>query len=134
MPTDWTRILAASPDVARGCGEGEARARAVGKALGETMALKEAPPRPARREALDRLGTLLLQAHLGSLGIVSVTPLVLRVQTPPAHAVIARERRCGHVAGFMEGALGVLLGKGPQIREVDCVGLGNAHCTFICEL
>lgn len=132
---DLVRLLGSVGDRARGAGlDGDLLARRMGKALGETLAAKEAPARVDRRGALERLGVLLQRCNLGALSVVSVTPLVLRVQGGTAHGILDRGRRCAHVAGFMEGALGTLLGKEPEVREMDCVGLGNTHCTFICEV
>lgn len=132
---DLLKLLGSVGDRARGAGlDGDLLARRMGRALGETLASKDAPTRVDRRGALDRLGALLAQCNLGTLSIVSVTPLVLRVQGGTAHAILDRGRRCAHVAGFMEGTLGVLLGKPPEVREMDCVGLGNTHCTFICDV
>jgi predicted hydrocarbon binding protein len=131
---DILRMLGTVGDRAPAAGlDGEVLARRMGATLGESLALKEAPGRTERREALAKLERLLATCGLGTLGVVSVTPLVLRVSAPPQPAM-TRGRRCSHVAGFMEGALGAMLGTKPAIREMDCVGLGNAYCTFSCDL
>jgi predicted hydrocarbon binding protein len=128
---DIMRTLSTMGARADGAGiDGDTLSRRMGRALGEALAAKTAPQRVPRREALDRLAALLQQCSLGGLGVVSVTPLVVRVQAPPSAAYAARARGCAHVAGFLEGALGQLLAENPHVREIDCVALGNPYCTF----
>ncbi|HEV8359694.1 MAG TPA: V4R domain-containing protein [Candidatus Thermoplasmatota archaeon] len=127
---DLVRMLGAVGDRARGAGlDGDQLARHMGRALGEAMARRDATAPVERREALARLGTLLSQCGLGGLGVVSVTPLVVRMD-PSDRAAAPGGRGCGHIAGVMEGALGALLGEPVAVREMDCIGLGNPYCTF----
>lgn len=110
-------------------------ARERGRAFGKELAGKGEPGPLNRRETLRKVGTLLEEARIGKLSVVSVTPLLVRMDVAAAAASAApRGRRCEHAAGVLEGALGALLGKSPQVREVDCVGLGNAYCTFAIEV
>lgn len=133
--SDLFRLLGSMGERARSAGlDAEQLSRRMGSALGEAMAASLAAGRVERRQALDRLSDLLQLCGLGSLSVVSVTPLVLRVSGPTGHALAEGGRRCAHVGGFLEGALGTLLGKPPEVREMDCVGLGNPYCTFACEL
>lgn len=133
-PDDLLRLVGTVSDRAREGLPAGGLTRRMGRSIGEALAAKEGMGPRERRDALARLGALLHQCNLGALGVVSVTPLVLRVRAPAGRASPDRSRRCEHVAGFIEGALGVLLGKPPEVREMDCVGLGNAYCTFACEL
>lgn len=112
--------------------DGETLARRMGRALGEAVAGKDPHPALGRAAALEELGALLPRCGLGALTVVSLHPLVLRVE--PLSAAARGPRGCGHVAGFLEGALGHLLGKAVGIREIDCVGAGSDDCTFACEL
>lgn len=133
--TDLMKLLGSLGPRARGAGlDGDALSRQMGQALGSALASKQAPGIIERRKALHQLGTLLDQCGLGGLSVLSVTPLVLRVQVAPSLAVLDRGRGCAHVAGFIEGALGSFLGEAPRVREIDCVGLGNAYCTFSVDL
>lgn len=120
-------------DRARSVGlDGETLARRMGRALGEAVAGKNPQPPLARAEALDELAALLTRSGLGAMTVVSLLPLVLRVE--PFSAAARGPRGCAHVAGFLEGALGHLVGKPAGIREIDCVGAGSDDCTFACEL
>jgi predicted hydrocarbon binding protein len=134
--TDLLRLLSTVGERARVAGlDGDLLARRMGRALGEAMGLQAAMPKPERREALDHVGQMLGRCGLGQLRIVSVTPLLLRVDAAAGgYAGAYQGRRCAHVAGFLEGTLGALLGKPPEVRELDCVGLGNPYCTFSCDL
>lgn len=127
------RIVGAMGERATGAGlDGPMLSRRMGRALGEAVAAKHASPGLERREALSQLGALLQVCGLGGLSVVSSAPLVLRVQAPVGSA--PGSHGCAHVAGFLEGSLGYLLGKAPIVREIDCVGRGSDDCGFVCEL
>jgi predicted hydrocarbon binding protein len=130
---DLLRLVGQMGDRARSAGlDGDQLGRRMGRALGEALAAQEPHGAMNRRDAVHALAPLLEQCGLGGLNVLSATPLLLRVQ-PPA-AARATGRRCGHVAGFLEGALGTLLGKTVAVREIDCAGLGNPYCTFALDL
>jgi len=107
-------------------------ARRMGRSLGQAVAQKEANGPLPRRVALARLGTLLDACGMGNMSLLSTAPLVVRVSALSPSAVEDRGSRCGHLAGFLEGAIEVLLGQKADVREIDCVSLGNPYCTFAC--
>ena len=132
------RLLGQVGDQARTAGlDSEALGRRMGRALGEALAARQVMPKPAslavmRRDAVHALAPLLEQCGLGGLHVLSAAPFVLRVDQPLAASTTGK--RCAHVAGFLEGALGEMLGQPVAAREIDCMGLGNAYCTFTLDL
>jgi predicted hydrocarbon binding protein len=132
------RLLGQFGDQARHAGlDADQLGRRMGRALGEALAGRQVMPKPAslavaRRDAVHALAPLLEQCGLGGLQVVSATPFILRVQQPVGLAHPGK--RCAHVAGFLEGALGEMLGQPVHAREIDCTGLGNPYCTFALDL